>query len=403
MRFTRHASRAGHIRAQESGVAHAQARSAACHADLNALSTAAPACILVTDAWFPQVNGVVHTWNYVRAECERLGHRVHVIDPAGSRGFTAPGEPDLLLSTEPRAHVLRGLRDALGTDAGAEAGASPASLHIATEGPLGWAARSIARARRWPFTTSYHTRFPEYLEARFRLPASLTYAIVRHFHAPSRAVLVATEAMRDTLAARGFKNLHVWSRGVDAERFKPQTFPNERRALDLPRPIFLSAGRVAPEKELESFLRLNLPGSKVAIGDGPALPRLQAKYPNVHWLGRVAHDALAPYYDAADVFVFHSRTDTFGLVMLEAMACGCPVAAFPVTGPIDVLTPGVDGVLDADLHAACMNALQLDRRRVRASAAARSWRAIAEQWLGLLVPIERMATAPVESSVPLGL
>lgn len=339
--------------------------------------------VLVTDAWFPQVNGVVHTWNYVREECARMGEPVAVIEPSGSRGMAAPGEPDLRLSTEPRAHVARSLRAVLGEHA-------PRSLHIATEGPLGWAARNMALARGWPFTTSYHTRFPEYLAARFRIPAALTYAIVRKFHAPSRAILVPTAAMRDALQAKRFERLHVWSRGVDTERFRPPPAAHARPAAlaPLPQPIYLSVGRVAPEKNLEAFLKLDLPGSKVVIGDGPALARLKAQYPDAHWLGRVPHDQLAPYYAAADVFVFHSRTDTFGLVMLEAMACGCPVAAFPVTGPIDVVTPGVDGVLNHDLAAACRAALTLDRHRVQASAAAKSWRAIAQRWLELSVPID---------------
>jgi glycosyltransferase involved in cell wall biosynthesis len=327
--------------------------------------------VLVTDAWHPQVNGVVNTWTYMQRELAALGRWLDVISPQGSRGVRAPGEPDLILSTEPFAHVTRGL--------GVE---PPAALHIATEGPLGFAARRIALKRGWQFTTSYHTRFPEYFEARFGLPARLTYSVVRRFHRPSRQILVATEAMRRELESRGFERTRIWSRGVDTAVFAPGT----RDALDLPRPIFLYAGRVAPEKGLDAFLSLDLPGSKVVVGDGPDLARLQAAWPRAHWLGRRAHDTLGALYDAADVFVFPSRTDTFGLVMLEAIACGCPVAAFPVTGPIDVVTHGVNGVLD-ELRSACLRALELDRARVRASALQHQWRAIAEELLTILVPL----------------
>ena len=299
-----------------------------------------------------------------------------MIHPAGSRGVRVPGEPDLLLSTEPTRHLRRllGVR-------------SPAALHIATEGPLAWAARAMAGAAGWPFTTSYHTRFPEYLKARFGLPASWTYSILRRFHRASQAVLVPTAAMRGELQRAGFDRTRVWGRGVDSLRFAP----GPRDALDLPRPILLYAGRVAPEKNLEAFAALDLPGSRVVVGDGPELARLRARYPGVHWLGGQPHDSLARYYRAADAFVFPSRTDTFGLVMLEAMACGCPVAAYPVTGPIDVVTPGVNGVLDQDLRRACQQALQLPRVQVREAAIKRSWTEIARDLLAVLVPIEARA------------
>jgi len=337
--------------------------------------------VLVTDAWHPQVNGVVHTWSYVQRELDRLGHELLVVHPAGSRGLRVPGEPDLLLSTEPARHLRRLLGARL-----------PAALHIATEGPLGWAARAMARSAGWPFTTSYHTRFPEYLKARIGLPAAWTYSVLRRFHQDSRAILVPTEAMRNELQRAGFDRTRVWSRGVDSLRFAP----GARDALKLPRPILLYAGRVAPEKNLEAFAALDLPGSRVVVGDGPHLARLRARYPAVHWLGRRPHDSLASYYDAADAFVFPSRTDTFGLVMLEAMACGCPVAAYPVTGPIDVVTPGVSGALDEDLGRACMQALQLPRARVRDAAVERSWSAIARDLLSVLVPIGASAVRSPE-------
>jgi glycosyltransferase involved in cell wall biosynthesis len=334
--------------------------------------------VLVTDAWHPQVNGVVHTWSYMQREIAALGHQLDVISPLGSRGVRAPGEPELLLSTEPFRHVRRGLT--------AE---TPDALHIATEGPLGFAARRLALQRDWQFTTSYHTRFPEYLDARFGLPARLTYRAMRWFHRPSRQVLVPTEAMRRELAARGFERTRIWSRGVDTQVFRP----GQRLALDLPRPIFLYAGRVAPEKGLDAFLALDLPGSKVIVGDGPDRARLQSVYTDAHWLGMRSHGELGVFYDSADVFVFPSRTDTFGLVMLEAIACGCPVAAFPVTGPVDVVTQGLNGVLHASLRIACLAALQLDRAQVRASVERRHWRAIAEDLLALLVPLQPQAHA----------
>ncbi len=349
------------------------------------------AVVLVTDAWHPQVNGVVHTWSYVRREFEQLGQSLRVIHPGGSRGIRAPGEPDLLLSVEPARHVRRGL-----------GGGPPAALHIATEGPLGHAARALALREGWPFTTSYHTRFPEYLNARFRIPARWTYAVLRRFHRPSRAVLVPTEAMQRELRQAGIEHTRVWARGVDAARFAP----GGRDALaHLPRPIWLYAGRVAPEKNLPAFLDLDLPGSKVVVGDGPGGARLRARYPAVHWLGMQPHGDLGRFYDAADVFVFPSRTDTFGLVLLEAMACGCPVAAFPVTGPVDVVTAGVSGVLEADLRVACLAALELPRWRVRAQALQHTWRAIADELLTVLVPIEPLASpAPHSaSSYPMGL
>jgi len=219
------------------------------------------------------------------------------------------------------------------------------------------------------------------------MPSAWTYSILRRFHRESRAILVPTEAMRDELQRAGFDRTRVWGRGVDSLLFAP----GPRNTLDLPRPILLYTGRVAPEKNLEAFAALDLPGSRVVVGDGPELTRLRARYPDVHWLGGQPHDSLAPYYCAADVFVFPSRTDTFGLVMLEAMACGCPVAAYPVTGPIDVVTAGVSGALDEDLRRACLQALQLSRSEVRTAAIQRSWTQIARDLLSMLVPIEAQA------------
>ena len=328
--------------------------------------------VLITDAWHPQVNGVVQTWTYMQRELAALGHDLRVIHPGGSLAIAAPGEPDVLLSLEPARHLARALGSTI-----------PTCLHIATEGPLGWAARALAHQRRWMFTTSFHTRFPEYLKARFGIPAALTLALLRRFHRESRAVLVPNDDLRRELRRAGFLRTRLWSRGVDAELFRP----GARDHLDLPRPILLYVGRVAPEKNLEAFLNLDIPGSRVVIGDGPERERLQLRYPNVHWLGRHPHGRLPAFYDAADVFVFPSRTDTFGLVMLEAIACGCPIAAYPVAGPMQVVMAGVSGVLHENLRNACLAALSLDRRRVRQEALKRSWRTIAQQLAASLVPI----------------
>ncbi len=330
---------------------------------------------LVTDAWHPQINGVVQTWTYMIRELTALGHRVRVVTPEGARTIPAPTERDLRLAVDARRHVARTLGDT-----------PPDALHIATEGPLGWAARRHALKRGWRFTTSYHTRFPEYLAHRFRIPAALTYAVMRRFHAPSQRVLVPTRAMHDELAAAGFERLRVWSRGVDGECFRPAVEAERGGTLPHARPIWLNIGRVAPEKGLRAFLELELPGTKVVVGDGAALPRLRARFPEVVWLGARPHIELGAYYADADVFVFPSRTDTFGLVMLEANACGTPVAAFPVTGPINVVKPGLTGVLDEDLGAACRAALRLDRGLVRQAALPYTWRAIAEDLLKVLVP-----------------
>ncbi len=363
--------------------------------------------LLVTDAWEPQVNGVVRTWTEVLREVRALGLRVEVAAPGDGPTMAAPTEPGVRLSLAP-ARVLDAALARL-------PGGRPDALHIATEGPLGLAARLRAVRQGWRFTTSYHTRFPEYLAARLGIPAALGHAALRWFHRPARRVLVPTATMRDELAARDFRHLRLWSRGVDEALFhaggepgmatspgpgapiSPGVPRESRDALPdrfgelpeefaaLPRPIFLSVGRIAREKNLDAFLDLDLPGSKVVIGGGPELARLRARHPAVSWLGPRAHAELARYYRAADVFVFPSRTDTYGLVMLEAMACGCPVAAFPVTGPVDVV--GAGGVLDADLGVACRAALRLDRAAVAASAAGRTWEATARQWLAALVPL----------------
>jgi glycosyltransferase involved in cell wall biosynthesis len=262
---------------------------------------------------------------------------------------------------------------------------APQSVHVATEGPLGWAARAACRTLGWTYTTAFHTRFPDYVYARSRLPRGWTWALLRHFHSASHAVLAATDALVDELAAHGFDRVVRWGRGVDSGRFGP----SPRHGYDtLPRPIFLFVGRLAVEKNIETFLGLDLPGSKVVIGDGPARARLQLHWPTVQFLGAMPHAALAPYYAGADVMVFPSRTDTFGLVLLEALACGTPVAAFPSPGLREMVGAEPVIAMDTDLRAACLGALTLDRATCRRFAERRSWDACAETLLGHMVAVQ---------------
>jgi glycosyltransferase involved in cell wall biosynthesis len=329
--------------------------------------------LIVTDAWDPQVNGVVRTLKSTRAELERLGHEVRMITPLDFRTLPCPTYPDIRLSVLPGARVKRRI-----------AAYAPQAIHIATEGPLGLAARAYALRQGVPFTTAYHTRFPEYVHARIRLPLSVSYRFMRWFHGKAEAVMVPTEVVRRDLIANGFpaSKVVMWSRGVDLEVFKPgAAMPH-----DLTRPIFLYVGRVAVEKNIEAFLRLELPGSKWVAGDGPDLPKLRAAFPNVKFTGVLNQMELAKLYNAADVFVFPSRTDTFGLVLLEAMACGCPVAAYPVTGPVDVIGSSPAGALDEDLRAACLRALEIPREVARAHAERFSWEACTRQFLAHLHP-----------------
>jgi glycosyltransferase involved in cell wall biosynthesis len=329
--------------------------------------------VLVTDAWHPQVNGVVRTWTTMIQILQERGHEVIVVSPQGSRTIPAPSEPDLRLCIQPRTQLRRVLGDTV-----------PDVLHIATEGPLGLAARNMALRRGWAFTTSFHTMFPDYLQARMGIPASIPWRFMRWFHRPSQQVLVPTPTVRDILVRRGLQKLTVWSRGVDAQKFKPgsrEVFGN------LPRPIFLNVGRAAKEKNLDAFLSLDLPGSKVMVGGGPDEARLRRKYPDVTFTGMKGDDVLPAYYSAADVFVFPSLTDTFGLVMLEALACGTPVAAFRTEAPLAVIEEGVTGFLRDDLAQACHEALTLSRAAVREHALQRSWDAIANDLLTAMVPI----------------
>jgi glycosyltransferase involved in cell wall biosynthesis len=256
-------------------------------------------------------------------------------------------------------------------------------VHIATEGPIGLAARRVCLEWKLPFTTSYHTKYPEYVNARFPVPLSVGYAFMRWFHKPSGRVMVATPTMRSDLEKHGFRNISPWSRGVDVDIFRPGLPPIYE---GLERPIFVNVGRVAVEKNIEAFVELDLPGTKVVVGDGPSRAELERKYPNVKFLGARFGDELARCYADADVFVFPSFTDTFGLVILEAMACGTPVAAYPAPGPIDIIPNSGAGAIGDDLKAACLECLTIDRAAVRAYAEKFSWRASAEEFVRNLQP-----------------
>ncbi|WP_376697227.1 glycosyltransferase family 4 protein [Wenzhouxiangella sp. EGI_FJ10305] len=328
--------------------------------------------LLVTDAWAPQVNGVVRTLERTRDALMELGHRVTVLSPAG-RTFPCPGYPEIRLALRPR----KLMREAM-------AGGPFDAVHIATEGPLGLAASRWCRRHRLPFTTSYHTRFPEYLRMRAPIPLSWGYAWMRWFHSRASRTFVRTPTQKSLLTERRLKNLHIWPGGVDTQLFRP----GERDRLQLPRPVSLYAGRVAVEKNLEAFLDLDLPGSKVVIGDGPALADLRERYPDAHFLGYRHGEELAELMGSADVFVFPSRTDTLGLVILESMACGVPVAAFPVPGPADLITDGGNGALDEDLREAVFQALSVDGDCCVEFAAGFSWDRCTRRFVSLLQPVE---------------
>lgn len=339
---------------------------------------------LITDAWAPQVNGVVRTLQAITEILARWGHEVLVISPDQYRSVPCPSYPEIRLAL------------ASGRSVGARiARFAPDAVHVATEGPLGLAARNHCVARGVPFTTAYHTHFPEYVAKRTGLPAEWFWSYIRWFHRHSAGIMVATESVRRDLRAHGLANLREWSRGVDLEAFGPGIEPPDLY-WDLPRPIQLYVGRVAVEKNIEAFLRTDVPGSKVIVGDGPALARLRQEFPEAHFLGRQMGAELAACYAGADVFVFPSRTDTFGLVMIEALACGTPVAAYPVTGPVDILTP-VSGAMDENLDLAITRALALDREACLAHGRGFTWEASARQFLDALV---RPAESPPEPVAP---
>ena len=335
-------------------------------------NTRAMRILIVSDAWSPQINGVVITLRNTIRELELQGHTVATITPEGFPSIPCPTYPEIRLAIFPARRVARGIEAFL-----------PDAVHIATEGPLGLAARRHCLRTKRPFSTAYHTQFPEYVHARIRLPLGITYGWMRWFHAPASALMVATPDVRRRLEARGFTNLAMWSRGVDTALFNA----GAHAALDDARPVFLYAGRVAVEKNIEAFLALDLPGTKWVVGDGPARAALERQFPRARYFGMKTGNDLAWYYRQADVFVFPSRTDTFGLVMLEAIASGTPVAAYPVTGPIDVVKPGMTGVLDNDLRAAALAALRVPRDVVAAHAIDASWKRATAQFIDNLQPL----------------
>ncbi len=337
---------------------------------------------LCTDAWHPQVNGVVRTLATTVEHVTARGHEVMLITPNQFFTFGLPGYREIRLAMLPRFRTRRALRDF-----------APDIVHIATEGPIGWAARGWCKASGVPFTSAFHTRFPDYAAMRTGLSPDRFWPIMRRFHGPSHAVLVSTPTLAAELAGHGLRHAAPWSRGIDAALFHPGHPPLEALA-DLPRPILLNVGRVAMEKNLGAFLDADVPGTKVVVGNGPDLAHLRARYPHVVFLGALSGAKLAQAYCAADVFVFPSRTDTFGLVMIEALACGVPVAAYPVPGPIDVVgmighgpnedLPQPVGALHDELSRAIAAALPCDRKAAAAHGASFSWERATDQFLGAL-------------------
>ncbi len=334
--------------------------------------------LIVSDAWIPQVNGVVRTLRTITQEMRAMGITVEIIGPDRFNTMPMPSYPEIRLALLPGRKLAKLIDDF-----------APDALHIATEGPLGLAARKYARKRKIAFTTAFHTRFAEYLKARTKIPLPITYAWLRWFHGAGSGVMVATQSLRDELTARGFKNVRAWSRGVDLEAFHPEP----RENWNLARPIFAYVGRVAVEKNLRAFLDLKLPGSKLVVGDGPQRKSLEREYPDAHFAGARFGTELAAAYAGADVFVFPSKTDTFGLVVLEALASGLPVAAYPVTGPMDILGESSVpvGALNENLQQAALDALTIDRTNCRPHAETYSWTACATRFLDNLVPTKSFA------------
>lgn len=325
--------------------------------------------LIATDAWHPQINGVVWTLAMTAAAAKPLGVDIRFLTPESFRTVALPGYPGMRVAMPAPSRIA-----ALITEA------NPDSIHIATEGPIGLLVRRYCRRHGRLFTTSFHTRFPDYISARAPIPEAWIWTALRWFHRASRAVMAATPALADELRQRGFRNVVLWPRGVDIGLFHPQVTD-----LRLPRPIFLSVGRIAVEKNLDAFLGLDLPGTKVVVGDGPARATLERTYPDAVFLGARTGEQLAAIYAAADVFVFPSRTDTFGLVLLEALASGVPVAAFPASGPRDVIGDAPVGALDEDLRFASMAALKIEREACLEFAASRTWEKSANAFVANMV------------------
>ena len=335
--------------------------------------------LVATDAWEPQVNGVVRTLTRTVAEMRAMGHEVEVVSPDQFNTVPLPTYSEIKLAVgayEPIQERFKSFE--------------PEAIHIATEGPVGLAARRVCLEWKLPFPTSYHTRFPEYVSARLPVPLAAGYAYMKWFHKPSGRMMVATDTMREELERHGFRNISAWSRGVDTDIFHPRRDDEPDVYAGLPRPIFLNVGRVAVEKNIEAFAKLDLPGTKVVVGDGPQRAELEEAYPDVKFVGAKYGDELAAHFGCADVFVFPSLTDTFGLVILEAMAAGVPVAGFNAPGPADIIPGSNAGALAPDrvngLREACLACLELDRKAVRAFAEQFSWRSCAEQFVRNLDP-----------------
>jgi len=337
--------------------------------------------LIVTDAWFPQINGVVRTLSTVANELRHMGHDVCVIGPHRFRTIPCPTYPDIRLAVDAHGKLPKLIESY-----------QPDAIHISTEGPLGFTAQRHCRRKGRAFTTAYHTKFPEYIEARTRIPPSWTYRIMRWFHAAAERVMVSTGSIESELRRNGFHNIVRWSRGVDTTLFRPR----DKGFFGDPRPIALYVGRVAVEKNIGAFLDLPFDGTKIVVGDGPQLRPLRRRYPQVRFVGMKTGEDLANHYAASDVFVFPSRTDTFGLVLLEALASGVPVAAYPVAGPLDVIGDAPVGCLHEDLAIAVREALKLSPAACRDHALRFSWRNSAEQFLRNLVPMTdaRAAVAP---------
>jgi glycosyltransferase involved in cell wall biosynthesis len=313
--------------------------------------------LVATDAWKPQVNGVVRTYERLTEKLEAMGETVLYLTPDQFNTFPCPAYASIRLAVPDKATCTRFI------DA-----AKPDAIHIATEGPVGWMARAYCKRHKIPFTTSFHTRFPEYLAARTAIPKTLTHRLLRRFHNAGAGVMVATDTLAKHLQQHGYERVMAWTRGVDTEHFRPRPI---RRFGD--GPVLLYVGRVAVEKSIGAFLAVDVPGTKVVVGEGPALASLKKQFPDTIFTGLQTGEALTECYASADVFVFPSRTDTFGIVLLEAMASGLPIAAYPVMGPADVVRPGLSGILDDNLTAAVRQALKLDRAAVRHEAMSYGW------------------------------
>ncbi len=321
--------------------------------------------LIATDAWRPQINGVVRSLEHMAEEAPRFGAEIVFLTPERFRSFPMPTYPEIRLSMARPGKVARMIEEL-----------APSHVHIATEGPLGLASRLTCQRQGRAFTTSYHTRFPEYVSARLPVPEAWSYNALKWFHGGSRAMMVSTPSLERELTERGFRNIVRWTRGVDTKLFRPR----HERILDCPAPIFLYVGRVAVEKNLEAFLSLDLPGTKVIVGDGPARLDLEGKYPEARFLGALTGEDLARVYASSDVFVFPSLTDTFGIVLLEALASGLPIAAFPVTGPVDVIGNSGCGVTSTDLREAALAALDIPRDQCRAYGETFTWGESARQF-----------------------